>query len=112
MFIKRNLRKWVGQKKQTIQNFAMVQAPFLADVKRSQGSAFTIVGSAKEEEERLLRRKQEEERLLRRKQEEEKRFQETQLNSHPLLGVSMIEEQWAGPISQKSKCFRCCSFFI
>jgi len=91
-FVK-SLRKWVNQKKQTIQDFAMVQAPFLADVKRSQRSAFTIVGSAKEEEERLLRRKQ----------EEEKRFQETQLNSHPLLGLSMIGEQWASPISQKTK---------
>ena len=80
----------------------MVQAPFLADVKRSQRSAFTIVGSAKEEEERLLRRKQ----------EEEKRFQETQLNSHPLLGLSMIGEQWADPISQKSKYFRFYSFFV
>ena len=94
----RNLRKWVNQKKQSIQNLAMLQVPIPSHIRQSQYSAFTLVDNTKEEEDRLLKRKQEEER----------RFQEIQLSSNPLLNISDNDEQLRniiGIASQRSKFF-------
>ena len=93
LFFHRDLRKWVKQRREKAKTDLPFPSLVSLPLNHSILSAFTPVSHEKPNKRIFGVGVQDDDFLRRRKEEEQRRFQETQLNIHPLMSEESADEE-------------------